>query len=144
MGERMGEILTFRCFNADKPRLGLVQTFSSRTLQNSDGTGKQDPKYSKISLRLVPYLRNPWTCIDLIAILSFWITLTLAATGVERSASRHVGIFRALSVLRISRLLAITYGTAMHFASLIDSLKRARPLLLNVAYFVLFAVVLFR
>ena len=30
MGERMGEILTFRCFNADKPRLGLVQTFSSR------------------------------------------------------------------------------------------------------------------
>ncbi|KAG0695689.1 Ion transport protein-domain-containing protein [Suillus ampliporus] len=88
--------------------------------------------------RNMPYLRQSWGRIDFIAILSFWISFALAMAGVERG-SHHVAAFRAMSVLRIARLLAITSGTT----TIMHSLKIARPLLTNVAYFVVFAAVLF-
>ncbi|KAG5652105.1 hypothetical protein H0H81_006278 [Sphagnurus paluster] len=88
--------------------------------------------------RNIPYLRQSWGRIDFIAITSFWITFVLATTGVERGAY-HIGIFRAMSVIRTARLLTITTGTT----TIMHSLKTARPLLTRVAYFVLFAMVLF-
>ena len=63
--------------------------------------------------RNVPYLRHSWNRIDFIAIIAFWITFSLAQSGVERSERKHIAIFRALSVLRTSRLLAITSGTTV-------------------------------
>jgi len=62
--------------------------------------------------RNVPYLRQSWTRIDFIAIVSFWITFRLAMSGIERGRF-HIGIFRALSVIRTIRLLTITSGTAV-------------------------------
>ncbi|KAA1473328.1 hypothetical protein DENSPDRAFT_779605 [Dentipellis sp. KUC8613] len=91
-----------------------------------------------VTQRNVPYLRHSWLRIDFVAIVSFWITFALAEFGVERGSS-HIGIFRALSVLRTARLLAITSGTT----TIMRSLKTARPLLASVAYFVLFAMVIF-
>ncbi|KAF9484619.1 high-affinity cell membrane calcium channel [Pholiota conissans] len=88
--------------------------------------------------RNVPYLRQSWSRIDFIAIVSFWITFLLATTGVERG-EHHIGLFRAMSVIRTARLLTITSGTT----TIMHSLKTARPLLTSVAYFVLFAIVLF-
>ncbi|KAG2155280.1 Ion transport protein-domain-containing protein [Suillus bovinus] len=88
--------------------------------------------------RNMPYLRQSWGRIDLIAILSFWLSFALAMAGVERG-SHHVAAFRAMTVLRIARLLAVTSGTT----TIMHSLKIARPLLTNVAYFVIFAAVLF-
>ncbi|KAG1893620.1 Ion transport protein-domain-containing protein [Suillus fuscotomentosus] len=88
--------------------------------------------------RNMPYLRQSWGRIDFIAILSFWLSFALAMAGVERG-SHHVAAFRAMTVLRIARLLAITSGTT----TIMHSLKIARPLLTNVAYFVIFAAVLF-
>ncbi|KAI0698022.1 Ion transport protein-domain-containing protein [Cytidiella melzeri] len=88
--------------------------------------------------RNLPYLRHSWTRIDFIAVISFWICIALAVTGVEHG-KYHIGIFRALSVLRITRLLAITSGTT----TIMRSLKTARPLLASVAYFVLFAMIMF-
>ncbi|KAF7794178.1 hypothetical protein EIP86_005309 [Pleurotus ostreatoroseus] len=88
--------------------------------------------------RNLPYLRHSWTRIDFVAVVSFWITFALAMSGVERGVY-HIGIFRALSVLRTARLLAITSGTT----TIMRSLKTARPLLAGVAYFVLFAMILF-
>ncbi|OJA17446.1 hypothetical protein AZE42_05939 [Rhizopogon vesiculosus] len=88
--------------------------------------------------RNMPYLRQSWGRIDFIAILSFWLSFALAMAGVERG-SHHVAAFRAMSVLRTARLLAITSGTT----TIMHSLKIARPLLTNVAYFVVFAAVLF-
>jgi hypothetical protein len=64
--------------------------------------------------RNVPYLRQSWTRIDFIAIVSFWIVFALATTGVERG-EYHIGIFRALSVIRTARLLTITSGTTVRF-----------------------------
>ncbi|KAG2356552.1 Ion transport protein-domain-containing protein, partial [Suillus spraguei] len=88
--------------------------------------------------RNLPYLRQSWGRIDFIAILSFWLSFALAMAGVERG-SHHVAAFRAMTVLRIARLLTITSGTT----TIMHSLKIARPLLTNVAYFVVFAAVLF-
>ncbi|KAJ6452267.1 Ion transport protein-domain-containing protein [Mycena sanguinolenta] len=88
--------------------------------------------------RNAPYLRHSWSRIDAIAILSFWASFALAWAGVERGA-HHIRIFRALSALRTARLLTITSGTT----AILHSLKTAQPLLASVAYFVVFAMVLF-
>jgi len=76
--------------------------------------------------RNIPYLRQSWTRIDFIAIVSFWIMFALAMTGVERGA-HHIGVFRAMSVIRTARLLSITSGTtvsllAMCFGCLVSLL----------------------
>ncbi|KAG9004060.1 calcium channel protein [Tulasnella sp. JGI-2019a] len=96
-------------------------------------------KQQALSERNLPYLRHSWNRIDFIAVVSFWVMFILAVLGVESTASRHIFIFRALSVLRVSRLLAVTNGTT----TIMRSLKIAGPLLVNVAMFVLFAVLLF-
>ncbi|KAK7696443.1 hypothetical protein QCA50_001100 [Cerrena zonata] len=91
-----------------------------------------------VTQRNLPYLRQSWNRIDFIAVLSFWATFGLSMAGIERG-EYHIGIFRALSVLRTARLLAITSGTT----TIMQSLKTARPLLASVAYFVLFAMIIF-
>ncbi|KDQ58077.1 hypothetical protein JAAARDRAFT_69375 [Jaapia argillacea MUCL 33604] len=88
--------------------------------------------------RNLPYLRQSWGRIDFVAVVGFWISFGLACSGVERG-SHHIGLFRALSVLRTARLLAITSGTT----TIMRSLKTARPLLAGVAYFVVFAIIFF-
>jgi hypothetical protein len=115
--------------------------------------------------RNVPYLRQSWTRIDFLAIVCFWITFGLATTGFEHgSRGLHIGVFRAISVIRIARLLSVTSGTTVSFLfpgqgvshlhanspsplksskTIMHSLKTARPLLASVAYFVVFAMVLF-
>ncbi|CAK5278246.1 unnamed protein product [Mycena citricolor] len=88
--------------------------------------------------RNAPYLRHSWSRIDFVAIVSYWASFVLATLGVENGA-RHVRIFRAFSALRTARLLTITPGTT----AILSSLKTARPLLAGVAYFVLFAMIVF-
>ena len=65
--------------------------------------------------RNLPYLRQSWSRIDFVAIVSFWISFILAMTDVERGV-HHIGIFRAMSVIRIARLLTITSGTTVSTA----------------------------
>lgn len=149
-------------------------------VMRSDTHGTGDPKGDTLSLpfrlsishlhsktqRNIPYLRQSWTRIDFLAIICFWVTFGLATTGFEHgSGGLHIGVFRAISVIRITRLLSVTSGTTVSFpflegkALVIDianslfllkssktimhSLKTARPLLASVAYFVVFAMVLF-
>lgn len=86
-----------------------------------------------------PYLRHSWHRIDMVAVVAFWITFILAMTQQEVTESRHLYLFRALSILRTTRLLVITSGTA----TILHSLKRAGPLILNVSSFIVFAAALF-
>ena len=66
--------------------------------------------------RNIPYLRQSWTRIDFLAIICFWITFALATTGFEHgSGGLHIGVFRAISVIRITRLLSVTSGTTVSF-----------------------------
>ena len=96
-------------------------------------------KQHSLSTQGRPYLRHSWHRIDMIAVVAFWITFFLALTGYESTAQRHVYLFRALSVLRAGRLLVITSGTT----TILHSLKRAGPLLITVASFLIFAFALF-
>ncbi|KAI0031009.1 Ion transport protein-domain-containing protein [Vararia minispora EC-137] len=91
-----------------------------------------------VTSRNVPYLRHSWSRIDALAVLSFWAAFAFAVAGIEHG-TYHIGVFRALSVLRTARLLAITSGTT----TIMRSLKTARPLLQSVALFVLFAIAVF-
>ncbi|GAA5872257.1 hypothetical protein JCM8547_004796 [Rhodosporidiobolus lusitaniae] len=83
------------------------------------------------------FLRHSWNRIDAVAILSFWISFALAQKGWE--AEKELWFFRAVSVLRATRLLAVTQGTQ----TILQSLKKASPLLVDVGLFVAFAMVLF-
>ncbi|KAG9101606.1 calcium channel protein [Ceratobasidium sp. 370] len=85
------------------------------------------------------YLRHSWNRTDFVAVCAFWIMFGLAVSGKETQPNAHIYVFRALSVLRTARLLAVTKGTS----TIMHSLKRAGPLLARVALFVLFAIVLF-
>jgi hypothetical protein len=82
-----------------------------------------------------PYLRHSWHRIDMVAVWAFWIMFFLALTGQEATATYHIYIFRALSILRCARLLVITSGTS----TILHSLKSAGPLLITVSFFLVFA-----
>ncbi|CAE6352806.1 unnamed protein product [Rhizoctonia solani] len=85
------------------------------------------------------YLRHSWNRTDFVAVCSFWVMFGLAISGKENQPNLHLYVFRALSVLRTARLLAVTKGTS----TIMHSLKRAGPLLTRVTLFVLFAIILF-
>jgi hypothetical protein len=66
--------------------------------------------------RNVPYLRQSWTRIDFLAIVCFWITFGLATAGLEHgNGGLHIGVFRAISVIRTARLLSVTSGTTVSY-----------------------------
>lgn len=111
---------------------------------------------SKI-VRNIPYLRQSWGRVDFVAVFGFWVSFVLATLGLERG-TYHIGVFRALSVLRTARLLSITNGTAvsdipfsflsctflmLSIQTIMRSLKIARSLLANVVYFIIYAMLLF-
>lgn len=84
----------------------------------------------KASIVKRAYLRHSLNRIDLVSILSFWIYFGISITGNE--LTYHIFIFKALSCLRILRLLNVTEGTS----TILRSLKKSAPLLVNVAFFV--------
>ncbi|KXJ91978.1 ion transporter [Microdochium bolleyi] len=83
------------------------------------------------------FLRHGFNRLDFIAVVSFWITFVLSITGLE--VTHHIFIFRMLSSLRIVRLLALTSGTLI----ILQSLKKAAPLLVRVAFLIGFFWLLF-
>jgi hypothetical protein len=103
-------------------------TYLSRVMRSETVGGDPDAISLPFSLsignlhdktqRNVPYLRQSWSRIDFVAILSFWIMFGLAIAGIEKG-EYHVGIFRAMSVIRTARLLTITSGTTVRSLSLI-------------------------
>ena len=73
--------------------------------------------------RGLPYLRHSWNRIDAIAVFSFWAAFALSIFGVERADNFHISIFRALSVLRCARLLAVTRGTTVSSRHIMHTLS---------------------
>ncbi|KPV76292.1 uncharacterized protein RHOBADRAFT_52318 [Rhodotorula graminis WP1] len=115
--------------------------FSSATTPYALSVKRQRATYQQA------FLRHSWNRIDAVAVVAFWISFALAVAG--REASDNLWFIRALSVLRASRLLAITAaaGAETYLASnaqtILHSLKRAAPLLVRVGLFVAFAMILF-
>lgn len=93
---------------------GDHQTSIMRTFQNFNnqaeirGHGRQA---QRIRLARRAFLRHSFNRVDLLAVVSFWITFALAVTNIQ--SGRHVFVFQMLSCLRIVRLLNLTNGTSV-------------------------------
>ncbi len=98
------------------------------------GHGRQQ---QRIRLAKRAFLRHSFNRLDFVAVVSFWISFALALSRVE--SDRHIYVFRMLSALRILRLLGLTSGTSV----ILRSLKKAAPLLVNVAFLISFFWLLF-
>ncbi|KAI9814476.1 MAG: calcium channel protein [Thelocarpon impressellum] len=91
----------------------------------------------RIRLARRAFLRHSFNRLDFVAVVSFWISFVLAIVGIE--SEKHIYVFRMLSCLRILRLLGLTSGTSV----ILRSLKKAAPLLANVAFLIGFFWLLF-
>jgi hypothetical protein len=65
----------------------------------------------RLQLARRAFLRHSFNRLDLIAVVSFWISFILSMLGIE--STYHLYVFRMMSCLRILRLLAITHGTSV-------------------------------
>ncbi|KAK4999616.1 calcium channel protein, partial [Elasticomyces elasticus] len=113
---------------------GILRSFTAQNLHDFSGGSRQAQK-TRLAHRA--FLRHSFTRLDFLAVVSFWISFVIALLGIE--SGRHAYVFRMLSCLRILRLLGITSGTSV----ILRSLKRAAPILLNVAFLIGFFWLLF-
>ncbi|CAN6631355.1 calcium-channel protein Cch1p [Trichomonascus vanleenenianus] len=126
---------------------------------SGDGTGPSDPAPLQRSMPVIlrtftslavndsktkhiirakrAYLRSSWNRVDFASVIAFWISLGLNVSGVENNHTFFA--FRVVAHLRILRLLNLTSGTA----SVLRSIKKAGPLLTNIALFIGFFWMIF-
>ncbi|KAG0295245.1 calcium channel protein [Linnemannia gamsii] len=82
----------------------------------------------------VPFLRHTFNRIDFVAVACFWVDFFLMVSGV-----RGVYFFKAVAAMRTLRLLNITAGSA----TILHSLKKSAPLLVNIVLFIAFFFIIF-
>lgn len=121
--------------NDDPGQPSIVRSFTSmQPNAEVQGHGRQQ---QRVRLARRAFLRHSFNRLDLVAVVSFWISFVLSIGNVE--AHRHIYVFRMLSCLRILRLLGLTSGTSV----ILQSLKKAAPLLVHVAFLISFFWLLF-
>ena len=98
------------------------------------GHGRQQQRH-RLARRA--FLRHSFNRLDFVAVVAFWISFALTTVNYENR--HHVYVFRMLSCLRTLRLLGLTSGTSV----ILRSLKKAAPLLVNVAFLISFFWLLF-
>ncbi|KPI42569.1 Calcium-channel protein cch1 [Cyphellophora attinorum] len=114
----------------------IVRTFTGLPEVKAIGPGHSKHK-QRLRLARRAFLRHSFNRLDLIAVVSYWISLSMQLSGYE--AREHVYIFNMLSSLRILRLLGLTAGTSI----ILRSLKKAAPLLVHVAFLISFFWLIF-
>lgn len=114
----------------------IVRTFTGLPEVKAVGPGHSKQK-QRIRLARRAFLRHSFNRLDLIAVVSYWISLGMQLTRYE--AEQHVYIFNMLSSLRVLRLLGLTAGTSV----ILRSLKKAAPLLVHVAFLISFFWLIF-
>ncbi|KAF9959783.1 calcium channel protein [Mortierella alpina] len=82
----------------------------------------------------IPFLRHTFNRIDFFAVLCYWIDFCLMIAGVK-----NIYFFKTVAAMRTLRLLNITSGSA----TILHSLKKSAPLLVNIALFIAFFFVIF-
>ncbi|KAF2748099.1 hypothetical protein M011DRAFT_400949 [Sporormia fimetaria CBS 119925] len=114
----------------------VLRTFTVAQMNTEPGPGNAQQQ-QRVRLAHRAYLRHSFNRTDFLAVVSFWIAFALSIFGFDRQ--HHILIFRMLSCLRIIRLLNLTSGTSV----ILRSLKKAAPLLVNVAFLISFFWLLF-
>lgn len=121
---------------ADQQLPSVLRTFTTAQINPAIGPGdSRDQQRARLAHRA--YLRHSFNRTDFVAVVSFWIAFGIGIFGVENK--HHIYIFKMLSCLRIIRLLNLTSGTSV----ILRSLKKAAPLLVNVAFLISFFWLLF-
>ncbi|KAF9942606.1 calcium channel protein [Mortierella alpina] len=82
----------------------------------------------------IPFLRHTFNRIDFFAVLCYWVDFFLMMAGVK-----NIYFFKTVAAMRTLRLLNITSGSA----TILHSLKKSAPLLVNIALFIAFFFVIF-
>jgi len=77
----------------------------------SDAFVKDVRHQRRLRLAHRAYLRHSWNRLDFLAVVSYWISFSLSATGIEDA--KYIYAFRMLGCLRILRLLGLTSGTSV-------------------------------
>ncbi|KAF2691188.1 calcium channel-like protein subunit Cch1 [Lentithecium fluviatile CBS 122367] len=122
--------------NVDPHMPSVLRTFTTAQINPAIGPGdSRDQQRARLAHRA--YLRHSFNRTDFVAVVSFWISFGIGISGIENK--RHIYIFKMLSCLRIIRLLNLTSGTSV----ILRSLKKAAPLLVNVAFLISFFWLLF-
>ena len=83
----------------------------------------------------IPFLRHTFNRIDMLAVICYWIDFALMMAGVQ-----HIYFFKTIAAIRTLRLLNITSGSS----TILHSLKKSAPLLVNIALFIAFFFIIFR
>ena len=121
--------------NRSEPGPSILRSFTNVQAQvDQPGHSRQA---QRVRLARRAFLRHGFNRLDFLAVISFWISFVLTLLFVE--PNQHIYIFRMLSCLRILRLLSLTSGTSV----ILRSLKKAAPLLVNVAFLIGFFWLLF-
>ncbi|KAG0186357.1 calcium channel protein [Apophysomyces sp. BC1034] len=98
------------------------------------------PKEDDRRLYPLAFLRHSWNRVDFVSVISYWINFALLCTNQAIiDETRRIMVFRMMSAIILLRLLNITNGNKV----ILDSLKKAGPLLVNVVFFVLFFFIIF-
>lgn len=114
----------------------ILRTFT--TAQTHVDVGPRDYREEqRVRLAHRAYLRHSFNRTDFLAVIAFWISFALGLLNVNNT--RVIVVFDMLSCLRIIRLLNLTNGTSV----ILRSLKKAAPLLVNVAFLIGFFWLLF-
>ncbi|KAG0053161.1 calcium channel protein [Gryganskiella cystojenkinii] len=92
------------------------------------------PQFIAATGAQIPFLRHTFNRIDFIAVLCYWIDFCLMMAGVQ-----HIYFFKTVAAMRTLRLLNITAGSA----TILHSLKKSAPLLVNIALFIAFFFIIF-
>lgn len=120
-------------FPAAPQQPSVLRSFTTAQMDMSgDSREKQ-----RVRLAHRAYLRHSFNRTDFLAIGSYWIAFVLGLFQIPNV--RVILVFEMLSCLRIIRLLNLTSGTSV----ILRSLKKAAPLLVNVAFLIGFFWLLF-
>lgn len=98
-----------------------------------NGRPIEDVSEDKEAIRLsrLAFLRSSWNRLDFITVICYWIYFILANINSPGSHSA-INIFRALSSVQLLNWLKVTEGTR----KVLQSIKRAAPLMVNVTLFI--------
>lgn len=91
------------------PQPSILRSFTgTQGLADIPGNSREQQAF-RLARRA--FLRHSFNRLDLLAVVSFWVSFALSISHVEEN--RHVYVFRMLSCLRILRLLSLTSGTSV-------------------------------
>lgn len=94
---------------ASDPQPSILRSFTgAQGLADIPGNSR-DQQAFRLARRA--FLRHSFNRLDLLAVVSFWVSFALSLSLVEEN--RHIYVLRMLSCLRILRLLSLTSGTSV-------------------------------